>query len=633
MRAPHRHARTSLAATLSLLAGSALASDICDVSRYGVPDLDQKRQAASGIFGLPNDGKMYCVPTSWVDWLAYMSNNGYPAALGFAPSVQGPQNWADGNTPQYNGLTNSIATMGTYLGTDPVDGTGGGVGGLLNYLENRLPDDYFIASSVGATNFSNVLYIGPSPKDIAEIMSIGGLVCMGISWYQIEGNHYERKGGHYVAVRSVSDACSSTPTIGYRDPWTGDSNVSQDSFTTRYSSCTLVNALFSPKNDPANNNSFYYKLDTYTGDTKGFFTSYAFLWPNFGAGIDTVVGKIKIIHPVSWLREALPAVQNISFSALTDGPALHLAMHPFRTHLAVVAGATAKNPGMLLDINMCDGSVRVVHKFDHAPGPVVFGRHGQLFECDGSVLKAINFADGSVLKERQVDQPLDAIDFDDATNEVLIIAVKPQRLLQFSEDLGTGIDRPLPEAVALLPHASMAINPLDGKLNICKGDGSVFPITRPTSPTAPLTATSFTLPGLGNLVKSLRFTGKGDALVLDNGKVAELARGKDGRYLPADHTGFGGEGFGGEFLTAQSRTGIDARELETLDNLPPEAPADDEVKDCFSDYNADGFVNGVDFDTFVADFVAGNIKSDVDFDGFVTGIDFDTFIARFAEGC
>jgi len=54
---------------------------------------------------------------------------------------------------------------------------------------------------------------------------------------------------------------------------------------------------------------------------------------------------------------------------------------------------------------------------------------------------------------------------------------------------------------------------------------------------------------------------------------------------------------------------------------------------CPSDFNADGFVNGIDFDQFVAAFEAGDLATDFNHDGFVNGIDFDSFTVAFESGC
>ncbi len=54
---------------------------------------------------------------------------------------------------------------------------------------------------------------------------------------------------------------------------------------------------------------------------------------------------------------------------------------------------------------------------------------------------------------------------------------------------------------------------------------------------------------------------------------------------------------------------------------------------CPSDFNRDGFVNGDDFDSYVAAFELGSIASDFDGNGFVTGEDFDAYVAAFEAGC
>ena len=45
-----------------------------------------------------------------------------------------------------------------------------------------------------------------------------------------------------------------------------------------------------------------------------------------------------------------------------------------------------------------------------------------------------------------------------------------------------------------------------------------------------------------------------------------------------------------------------------------------------ADVNGDGFVNGIDFDTFVYAFQDGLPLADFDGDGFVTQLDFDAFV-------
>ncbi len=54
---------------------------------------------------------------------------------------------------------------------------------------------------------------------------------------------------------------------------------------------------------------------------------------------------------------------------------------------------------------------------------------------------------------------------------------------------------------------------------------------------------------------------------------------------------------------------------------------------CPSDVDRNNFVNGDDFDSFVAAFVAGDPYSDYDTNCFVNGDDFDAFVSDFIAGC
>lgn len=54
---------------------------------------------------------------------------------------------------------------------------------------------------------------------------------------------------------------------------------------------------------------------------------------------------------------------------------------------------------------------------------------------------------------------------------------------------------------------------------------------------------------------------------------------------------------------------------------------------CAADFDADGFVSGVDFDLYVQAFEAGDFAADFDGDGFLTGVDFDMYVQAFDGGC
>ena len=54
---------------------------------------------------------------------------------------------------------------------------------------------------------------------------------------------------------------------------------------------------------------------------------------------------------------------------------------------------------------------------------------------------------------------------------------------------------------------------------------------------------------------------------------------------------------------------------------------------CPADYNDDGFLDGFDYDAFVADFEAGTPAADFNRDGFLDGFDYDDFVTAFELGC
>jgi hypothetical protein len=54
---------------------------------------------------------------------------------------------------------------------------------------------------------------------------------------------------------------------------------------------------------------------------------------------------------------------------------------------------------------------------------------------------------------------------------------------------------------------------------------------------------------------------------------------------------------------------------------------------CPADFDGNGFVNGTDYDLYVAAFELGDISADFDGDGFVNGADFDLFIIAYEAGC
>jgi hypothetical protein len=170
-----------------------------------VPDFDQVRN------GLPNNGNMYCVPTSAVNWMAYIAHHGYPTIM---PGDHTQQYWHAQST--FN-LSNFFLTlMGNYMQTDPFDGTWGGPAkdGLDIWLDNRF---VVINRWINSTET-------PDFDDIAAYtrLKIPVMACVG--WYSDNNNVLTRNGGHCFSVVKVQRQ-GNTRLLTMHDPADEQSNI------------------------------------------------------------------------------------------------------------------------------------------------------------------------------------------------------------------------------------------------------------------------------------------------------------------------------------------------------------------------------------------------------------------------
>ncbi|MCC6229818.1 MAG: hypothetical protein IT432_11390 [Phycisphaerales bacterium] len=58
-----------------------------------------------------------------------------------------------------------------------------------------------------------------------------------------------------------------------------------------------------------------------------------------------------------------------------------------------------------------------------------------------------------------------------------------------------------------------------------------------------------------------------------------------------------------------------------------------QVTPCTADFNADGFVNALDYDEFAGFFELADPGADINADGFVNALDYDVFASAFEAGC
>ncbi|MFK7960014.1 MAG: hypothetical protein AB8G96_05755 [Phycisphaerales bacterium] len=186
-----------------------------------MPDFDQMRMEGPGIAGLPNEGVMYCVPTSVMNLGGYIARHGHPSAL------PGDRNWqAPGN---YNLATQALATLGSVGGTDPRTGTG--LNGMRIQAEFSVPLEKFTVSTHG---YSGDTFAGV--PDFARWVNEGSLISLCHGWYS-EVGHIDgvpilfREGGHCLTFQSAFKSLFGQG-LGLRDPADGGSRLTQSTFRT-----------------------------------------------------------------------------------------------------------------------------------------------------------------------------------------------------------------------------------------------------------------------------------------------------------------------------------------------------------------------------------------------------------------
>ena len=639
----------SAAAALFLAAGAASGQGYCNfVFRTGIPDFDQRRSTAVNVVGLPGNGGMYCAPTAVVNNLTYMIDRGYPSVM--LPHMQAGWDWTPPNDA-YNWASAGIAAMGMQFDTDPVTGTGGYGPALLSWLSAKLPNDYIQVSSVSldpdADNY-------PTPKQMAAMLQMGALVQMHIGWFELQSGHWERTGGHVVTLAGVANACSSSPTIYYRDPWTGgsDSMTTQSTFSYHSSTATLETTNLSWSNDSSNHALTHWRLNAYNnGNNRGLLNGWRAIWPNFGLGLGPVSNTLKLHVPKAFTPGGTSGAQP---SIAVNGAIIAVDLGPDNIEAFAVITPGGGGAKQLVGIDFCDGSVRVVRTLTGNGGPVATDRNGDLYVIDGRNLMRIRAGDGSVRGTRSLGVDVDDMYYDDATDSLVCLSIGSRSIVKVIRSLDSLTSRPLPAVIpALTGDGSVAPNPLTGKVWLCLGGGgnSVYELTEVVGGAPAYSAASRALTGAA-APKFLQFNPRGEPMVLDGGVLREYTTDPDnGRWIPGGTSGLNGSPFGGKFRLPRGRTN-ESPFYATLNRdgpniVPPDwSPAG--VPDCTADVaglggalGPDGQLTADDIVAFLAQFFAGGLSvADVaslggtpPADGQLTADDVVVFLTAFFAGC
>jgi len=603
---------------MKLLAGlvvacglTASASGQCNWYLNGVPDFDQRRTA------LPNNGSMYCVPTSAVNLMAYVSNHGVPSAM------SGPRSWQ--SQSNYSFVNGRLSLMGAMMGTSPTGGTTGGNGraGLNFYLLTNAPGRFTTSYYYGNFGVSSLSYH----------WAVGHLVNVCYGYYPVNGSgRYSRDGGHCVTLTGLINFCNSTYTLRWRDPANDSANLTTQSTFANKSSSASSQTFIATDGLPRTRIRLW-DLGT-TSTTRRYLDTYFTINPLVCLSGGVSRTNTLMVHRPVQITGQTPPSSEVNIPG--DVPAIQIALDAEQLNAYFVTSRPLIRQQKVFKYEMATGQMTELFSTNNF-FQIVTGRFGELFVYgDGSVRKYDVSGPSPVL--RQTLTPLasfDAMTYDDTRSE-LVAVTDTGRLVRYHDDLSQQpTDEPLPGAIAAGGSVSLAIDEANQRYFICGSNApTIFQVGLiGTSPRLQLQS-SFSFPGVTE-PRKLQFNDEGDLLVVADGEIKEFTpSAAGGGWVPKAGSILTGQPASGGLCIARSRTNFVAGVHDTNDwrNVTLNEGTPD-VPDCHADFNNDGFIDSQDFFDFIPAFFAQDVNADINADGVVNSQDFFDFLSEFFAGC
>ncbi len=598
-----------------------------------VPDFDQRRSAAPGVPGLPNNGGMYCVPTSTVNLMAYAANHGFPV---LAPGDKAW--WAYNNATLYNDATSAISIMGVLMDTDPSGGTGGG--DAEDGAQAWLGGFQFIFD-VDFSWFGSGL--APTGTNLGLLACGGALTNFCYGFYSQTGNVggipiVKRSGGHCVSfVKGSWTGGNSTSAQGVfyvRDP----ADASTDSVQLAY-----VNRKLYATNELVIVDAFpnFRVMTRVKGDPSD--TSFRFIdgilkiKPKFGLSWkpDVQPPVIKFAFPTKLLGGAgatnLPSVQinpawvikDVQFTALEDSALVLAQADGF-----VVVGA----------VNPITGETEVIAELDEGSS-MVQAPNGFIYVAGPEGLFCLNPAiDDTVVSEVVPPFPPKALAYDHAGKKLAGIATTAKMFMLWNAASFTAppMVLNLPTSVPSAGEARLAQDPTDGSwwINTDAAPGRLFKV-EVQGAAAPMLVNTGVL-DVACTVQSLGVDEMGQLIVSCDGSVKVFQKVVGGPYVENPDSPLHGLQVDGPFRSTISTTNYDPdlHDNEAFNNIFPEdldEPGEGEI-DCLTDLNGDRVTDSQDLNILLAAFGTG-YEGDTDADADTDSFDLNMLLAAFGEDC
>lgn len=554
-----------------------------------MPDFDQRRLDTPTVDGLPNDGAMYCAPTSVMNICAYIADHGYPTVP--------PQDYNWLNPGNYDVATGSLFILGLLSGTSPTGGTGGG--GWLAGAEAWVPLDLFTVQAFYRTNSW-----WPRRWDLAQSVHNGGLVALCYGFYDIEDMQggipvVVRDGGHCITLTGMLSGTTPHAFINVRDPADDPANTTQSPFMSRtfYTETKLVfeNGLLRAVDNLAND----------PGDPiRRIFDGYIQVRPKAGVtwsepAQQFIYVQAAALHGSFFSISPIPSPPG-PVSEWTMGPALN------RIYALVDLGFGEQ---LLYCYPLDGGEPMDLDTWSFEPHDMVISNRNVLYLAQESQVRSFDLSVYPPDPIHQVDLsgPATALAFDDAGQKVHVYNAELFGFQTFDAMLEEEqMFTPLPPGAVVKESISLAYQPrFDTLWMVANGEPVAWSI-----PLDGGDGQAHALPGAG-LVTSIDVDDQGHLFVTDQGVLREYRPTELGGFVP--HAGpLAGMATGDRIYITKCRTNFDPGEHGKgwHNVLPEETDLGTPVPDCLADLDESG---AVDFTDLVAMLAAwGPCPADAD---------------------
>jgi hypothetical protein len=576
-----------------------------------VPDFDQRRNT------LPNNGSMYCAPTSSMNWMAYIASHGYPNLPPY------PHDWQ--SQSNYDLATIEIFAMGLNMGTDPVDGTGGS--GAMSGIVGWLPDGFLVIHE-----YADGFY-APQFITMAKLALARCLVIPVVGWYQGSPPNISRNGGH---VLTLTKAVSSggNMQIGWRDPADDSADLGTQS--------TFVTQTYAIDPQLVVVDGYLRVMDKVVNYGSAYLDEFFAILPLFGLTTTTDHRHISVLHPILLGNDRTPL-----YTYLPSGngaPIRDLTLYAAGLDYYYITAPEGSTPSQVWKLDPVSQQSTSIASLADAQR-LVFGRNRELYVLDGRTLHRFNL-DVDPPEETHVvpDSQIDALVYNDSSDVLLALSMNSMQIIRFDPNLRGLPAIQIPPGPVLGGESSITVRPADESVFFTStGSPVIYHLTH--NGHGGFDLSSF---GDGSVShpRGLNINSNtGHVYVACDGVLQEFMEDPFAGWQEVSGSAFAGLTVGNALHIPRNRTNFDPNRMvgpAYYNVLPTEfAPG---VPDLPGDVNCDGAVNNFDITPFVIALTRGEVgyydayptcnwlNADVNGDGSADNFDITPFVRLLAGG-